>query len=168
MRIGKTETIYQYLLDKFPHLLEDCVFKPSIEAVLSVPQKAPAGSIIRSESAMSLLERIKLLSKQWIAPGHNRGVQRHNVSCTVSIKPEEWEIVGEWMWDNRNDYNGIAVLPYDGGSYVQAPYETCSEEMYNQMLESLVDIDLSEVKEYSDNTAHTMEASCAGGACDVK
>ncbi len=168
MRVGKNEALYHYLLDKMPELVEDCVFKPHLDGVISIPQKAPEGSILRHESAIELLERIKVLSEQWIKPGHNRGVQRHNVSCTVSVKPDEWESVGDWMWNNRNVYNGIAVLPYDGGTYVQAPYETCSKEVYETMLALIKDIDLSQVKEMSDNTSHTMEAACAGGACEIK
>lgn len=167
MRIGKTEAIYTYLKNTIPELIEDCVFKPHLEAVLSIPQKAPDGASLRSSGAQSLLNRIQTLSNEWIKPGHNRGVQRHNVSCTVSIKEDEWESVGEWMWTNREDYNGIAVLPYDGGSYVQAPYEDCTEEKYNEMMLLLKEIDLSKVVEYSDNTSHTQEAACAGNACEV-
>lgn len=167
MRLGKNEALYQYLKDKVPELLEDCMFKPSLESVLSIPQKAPEGAILRTESAMELLERIKKLSVEWIKPSHNRGVQRHNVSCTVSLKPEEWEEVGNWMWENREVYNGIAVLPYDGGTYVQAPFESCTEEAYNKMMQYVKDIDLSEVHEGVDNTSHTLEAACAGGTCST-
>lgn len=167
MRIGKSEAIYKYLKDTIPELLEDCLFKPHLEGIISIPQKAPEGSIMRSESAIDMLERIKVLSTKWVHPGHQRGAQRHNVSCTVSIKPEEWEEVGNWMWANREIYNGVAVLPYDGGTYVQAPYETCTEEKYNELLSKIKDIDLSKVVEYSDNTSHTMEAACAGGQCSV-
>lgn len=168
MRVGKNEALYSYLKGVIPELLEDCMFKPHLEAIISIPQKAPEGSILRSESAKELLERIKVLSTQWIHPGHNRGVQRHNVSCTVSIRENEWENVGDWMWENREIYNGIAVLPFDGGTYVQAPYETCSENKYKELLELLKDIDLTKVQEATDNTAHTMEAACAGGACELK
>lgn len=168
MRLGKNESLYKYLVNKIPSLIEDCMFKPSLEAVVSIPQKAPEGSILRTESAKDLLERIKLLSTEWIAPGHNRGEQRHNVSCTVSVKPDEWSSVGEWMWENRNIYNGIAVLPYDGGTYVQAPYESCTEETYFEMLNAIKDINLSDVHEGEDNTSHTLEAACAGGACEIK
>lgn len=167
MRIGKTEAIYTYLKNTIPELIEDCVFKPHLEAVLSIPQKAPVGASLRSSGAQGLLNRIQVLSNEWIKPGHNRGVQRHNVSCTVSIKEDEWGPVGEWMWSNREDYNGIAVLPYDGGSYVQAPYEDCTEEKYNEMMLLLKEIDLSKVVEVTDNTSHTLEAACAGGTCSA-
>ena len=168
MRLGKNEALYQYLKVKVPELLEDCVFKPSLESVLSIPQKAPEGATLRTESALELLERIKKLSVEWIKPSHNRGVQRHNVSCTVSLKPEEWEPIGDWMWENREIYNGIAVLPYDGGTYVQAPFESCTESKYQELMQFVKDIDLSEVHEGEDSTSHTLEAACAGGACEIK
>lgn len=167
MRLGKNEAIYEYLKKVVPSLLEDCEFKPNLEAVLSVPQAAPEGATLRTEDAIDLLNRIKLLSTNWILPGHNRGTQKHNVSCTVSVKENEWKIVGDWMWENRNIYNGIAVLPFDGGTYIQAPYESCSKEVYDKLMKEIKDIDLSKVIEFNDETAHTLEAACAGGACNL-
>lgn len=167
MRIGKSEALYGYLLTNFPTLIEDCKFKPHLEAVMSFPQKAPEGSILRTENFMDLLERVKLFNKKWIAPGHNRGVQKHNVSCTISLKDDEWETCGNWMWDNRDEYNGISVLPYDGGTYVQAPFEDCTQETYESMLKVLHGIDLSKVVEIEDQTSHTMEVACAGGLCEI-
>jgi ribonucleoside-diphosphate reductase alpha chain len=168
VRVGKNESLYKYMLENFPNHIEDCKFKPHLEAVMSFPQKAPEGAIMRNESAVHLLNRVRKISREWILPGHNSGKQRHNVSCTISIKSKEWEQVGKWMWDNRNDYNGIAVLPYDGGNYVQSPFEDCTKEVYEEMMKDLHEIDLSKVTEVSDNTSHTMEAACAGGACEVK
>jgi ribonucleoside-triphosphate reductase len=167
VRVGKNESLYKYMMDNFPSLIEDCKFKPHLEAVMSFPQKAPEGAIMRTESAVHLLNRVRKVSREWILPGHNSGKQRHNVSCTISVKPKEWEPVGEWMWKNRNDYNGIAVLPYDGGSYVQAPFTDCTKEEYDSLIVNLHDIDLSKVTETSDNTSHTLEASCAGGLCEA-
>lgn len=167
VRVGKNEPLYQYMMDNFPALIEDCKFKPHLDVVMSFPQKAPEGAIMRTESAIHLLNRVRKVSREWILPGHNSGKQRHNVSCTISVKPKEWEQVGKWMWENRNDYNGIAVLPYDGGTYVQAPFENCTEEVFNSMVQHLHDIDLTKVKEVTDNTSHTMEAACAGGSCEV-
>jgi ribonucleoside-diphosphate reductase alpha chain len=168
MRVGKAEALYGYLKENFPDLIEDCKFKPHLEAVMSFPQKAPEGSILRTESFIDLLERVKRFNQEWIAPGHNRGVQKHNVSCTISLKPDEWEACGNWMWENRDQYNGISVLPYDGGTYVQAPFEDCTEEQYNEMMKLLHGIDLTQLREEEDKTAHTLEAACSGGACEVK
>ena len=167
VRVGKNEPLHQYLKENFPDLIEDCQFKPHLESVMSFPQKAPEGAIMRTETAIQLLRRVRKVSQEWILPGHVEGEQRHNVSCTISIKPREWEPVGEWMWNNRNEYNGVAVLPYDGGTYVQAPFQNCTKEEFDEMAAKLHDIDLTQVIEQADLTAHTMEAACAGGQCSL-
>lgn len=168
VRVGKNEAIYEYLKEVMPELIEDCKFKPHIEAVASFPQRAPAGAILRSESALELFERVIKFNREWIAPGHNRGVQKHNISCTISLLPHEWVPIGALMWAYRDQYNGISVLPFDGGTYVQAPFEDCSEETYHQMMEYVKNIDVTQVVELEDATNHSMEAACAGGACEVK
>ncbi len=168
MRVGKNEALYHYMIENFPTLIEDCKFKPHLEAIMSFPQKAPEGSIYRTESALQLLKRVKKFNREWIESGYRTGDNQHNVSCTISIKPHEWERVGNWMWENRHHYTGISVLPYDNGTYVQAPFEDCTEETYNQMIQSLHDIDLTEVVEIDDNTNLTDQAACAGGACELK
>ena len=122
VRVGKNESIYKYLVENHPELVEDEYFRPHDTAVISVPQKAPAGAIMRTESPFQLLERIKKVAMEWVAPGHRNGSNTHNVSATVSLKDNEWETAGEWMWDNRKHYNGLSVLNYDGGSYTQAPF----------------------------------------------
>ncbi len=167
MRVGKNEALYEYMVQNFPQLIEDCKFKPHIEAVMSFPQSAPEGSILRTESAINLLERVKLLNTDWVATGYREGPNQHNVSCTISVKPDEWESVGKWMWDNQNYYTGIAVLPYDNGTYVQAPFEDCTKEVYEEMLKSLHEINLNDVLESDDNTNLSEQAACAGGACEV-
>ncbi len=136
--------------------------------MISVPQKSPIGSILRHESPFQLLERVKKVSQEWIKPGHRTGQNTHNVSATISLKDEDWELAGEWMWDNRKYYNGLSVLPYNGGSYQQAPFEDCDEETYERMMKSLTNIDLSKVVELSDNTDLSGELACSGGNCEVK
>ena len=167
MRVGKNESIYNYLATNHPDLVEDELFRPHDTAVISVPQKAPIGSILRHESPFDLLERVKKVSQEWIKPGHRTGQNTHNVSATVSLKPEDWELAGEWMWANREYYNGLSVLPYNGGTYDQAPFEDCDEETYEKMMKSLTSVDLSKVIELEDNTDLSGELACAGGACEI-
>ena len=167
MRLGKNESIYKYLARAIPKLVEDDVLKPDLEGVVSIPMLAPEGSILRNETALSLLNRGKKYYKNWVLPGHIDGQNTHNVSITVSIKDHEWERVGKWMWENKEYYNGIAVLPYYGGNYVQAPFEDCTEEQYNEMLEHVRSIDLRKVVEEDDFTKLTDQAACAGGACTI-
>lgn len=166
--VWKEEPIYAYLRDNHPELLEDDYFKPTTMAKIKVPMKAPEGAALRYESALSTLERVKLLQNTWIAKGHVSGINKNNVSTTISVRPEEWAEVGEWMWENRSIYTGIAVLPYDGGTYTQSPFEECTKEEYEEAVKYLTDIDLRDVYEGNDNTSLQGEAACAGGACEIK
>jgi ribonucleoside-triphosphate reductase len=167
IRVGKNEAIYNYLAINHPELVEDDFFKPTIQAVISVPQKSPAGSILRTENVMDMLERTKKFNMQWVKKGHRKGANTNNVSATVSINENEWEQVGQWMWENRNTFNGLSVLPYFGGSYTQAPFEDITEEQFNEMAQHLHNIDLSQIIEFSDDTALMDQAACAGGACEI-
>ena len=168
IRVGKNESIYQYLAMYHPELVEDEYFRPHDTAVISVPQKAPEGAILRTESPFQLLERVKKITQEWVKPGHRTGSNSHNVSATISLKPEDWELAGEWMWENRDFYNGLSVLPHDGGSYIQAPFEDCTEEEYERLFSKLQSIDLSKVVELQDNTDLSGELACVGGACEIK
>ena len=167
MRVGKNEPLYQYMIDNVPDLIEDCYAKPHLEAVMSFPQQAPEGAIYRTESFMDTLERVKRFNTEWISPGHNYGENKHNVSCTISIKDDEWDACGQWMWDNKDFYTGISVLPYNGGTYKQAPFEDCSKETFEKMFKLLNEIDLSKVIELDDLTEAKDQVACAGGACEI-
>jgi ribonucleoside-triphosphate reductase (thioredoxin) len=168
VRVGKNEAIYSHLLLNHPELVEDEYFRPHDTAVIGIPQKAPETAIFRTESPIQLLERVKKVHGEWIKPGHRTGNNSHNVSATVSIREHEWKAVGEWMWDNKEYYNGLSVLPYDGGTYIQAPFEDCTKERYEELMKTLTEVDLSKVIEIEDNTDLSGEVACAGGACEVK
>jgi ribonucleoside-diphosphate reductase alpha chain len=168
VRVGKNESIYSHLLLHHPELVEDEYFRPHDTAVIGIPQKAPEGSIFRTESPIQLLERVKKVHSEWVKPGHRSGNNTHNVSATISIREHEWKAVGEWMWENREYYNGLSVLPYDGGTYIQAPFEDCTKEKYEELMKALHDVDLSKVIELEDTTDLSGELACAGGACEVK
>ena len=167
IRVGKNEPIYWHLAVNHPELVEDEYFRPHDTAVISVPQRAPEGSILRDESAFQLLRRVRKITKEWVSPGKRSGQNGHNVSATISLHENEWTDAGEWMWDNRKSYNGLAVLPFDGGTYQQAPFEDCSKEKYEAMMSALENVDLSKIVEEDDNTDLKGEAACAGGACEI-
>jgi ribonucleoside-diphosphate reductase alpha chain len=189
MRFNKNEDIAAYLMVNHPELCEDDVLRPKDTLCVRIPVKAPEGAILRTETALDTLERVKKFSLEWIKPGHINGANTHNVSATISIdknrtyhkgfnehivdieeatkKYDEWEVVGQWMWDNKDVYNGLSVLNYDGGSYVQAPFEDISEEEYNKRVSSLQMIDLTKVTELDDSVDFGAIAACAGGACEI-
>ena len=166
VRIGKNEALYQYLYITHPELLEDDQLN-SKQAIIRIPQKAPEGSILRTEDVMDLLERIKKFNMDWVRNGFRRGSNANNVSATVSIQEGDWEKVGEWMWENKASYNGLSVLPYDSGNYKQAPFEDITRQEFEELEKSLRSIDLTQVYEADDETDHKAEAACAGGACAI-
>jgi ribonucleoside-diphosphate reductase alpha chain len=185
MQMSKSEDLYKYLAANHPNLVKDHLLIPN-SAVVEIPIKAPAGSVLRTETALDTLERVKKVSQDWIKPGHIHGDNTHNVSATISIDKnrtyevnelkgegyhlvtkDEWEVVGQWMWDNKEFYNGLSVLPFDGGSYSQAPFEDITEEQYNNLVGHLTSIDLTQVVEEDDLTSLMDQAACAGGACEV-
>jgi len=167
MRVGKNEAIYTYLSVNHPELIEDEFFRPHDTAVISVPQKAPEGSIMRTESPFDTLERVKRVATEWVKPGHRTGSNSHNVSATISLREDEWDEAGKWMWENRNHYNGLSVLPYNGGTYTQAPFEDIDEAKFIEMSKVLSNVDLTKVVELDDNTDLSGELACAGGNCEI-
>jgi ribonucleoside-diphosphate reductase alpha chain len=89
------------------------------------------------------------------------------VSATISLRDHEWDAAGEWMWDNKESYNGLSVLPYNGGTYTQAPFEDITKEEYERLMGSLTSIDLTDILETEDETDLKGELACAGGACEI-
>ena len=180
MRFNKNEDLAAYLMVNHPELSEDDVLRPTDTVCVRIPVKAPEGSIFRTETAIDTLERVKKFSTEWVKPGHISGDNTHNVSATISIDDKrvygtadfntitEWEKVGEWMWQNREFYNGLSVLPYWGGTYQQAPFEDITKEEYESRVSTLKSIDLTKVTELDDSVDFGQVAACAGGACEIQ
>lgn len=193
VRFNMNEDIASYMLVNHPELCEVDKVRSSVLCV-RIPMKASEGAILRSETAIDLLERVKKFSQEWIKPGHVDGINTHNVSATISIDKtrhyfdqsvelpsiadqlrgaevppslNEWEKVGKWMWDNKDFYNGLSVIPFDNGTYVQLPFESITKEEYWERYNSLIDVDLTKVDEVGDNTAFTQTEACAGGKCEI-
>ena len=215
MRFNKNEDLAAYLMVNHPELCEDDQLRPHDTLCVRIPVKAPEGSIMRTETAIDTLERVKKFSVEWIKAGHINGDNTHNVSATISIdknrmykmneflsketidylydfggddgylsegvyvseikandlafdRYDEWNAVGQWMWYNREVYNGLSVLPYFGGSFVQAPFEDITKEEYEKRIESVKEIDLTKVIELDDTVDFGAIAACAGGSCSLE
>ena len=166
VRINKSEPLYEYLLGIMPDFVESDILNMD-KAVVSIPLEAPEGIILRDEPVMNLLNRIKRFSDEWVKPGHIDGVDTHNVSATVSVKPDEWDRVSEWMWDNQQSYNGLSLMPYSGGNYKQAPFIEITKKVYEEMIAKFpIDFDFTKIVENT-SVNHSLNAACAGGACEL-
>ena len=167
MRFNKNEDIASYLMVNHPELCEDDALRPTDTVCVRIPVKAPEGSILRTETALDTLERVKKFATKWILPGHVNGDNTHNVSATISILEDGWKEVGDWMWTNREVYNGLSVLPHFGHTYLQAPFEDITKEQYDEKINSLKSIDLANVTELDDTVNFNESVACGGGACDI-
>ena len=174
--VQKSSPVYKYLKGNIPELLEDKKGKEDVQAFITFPCRAPEGSIVAGdESPLEFLKRVAKYNNEWVRPGHryvygtDSIVSRNsanNVSATVYVKSDEWGEVVEWMWDNRNDYNGLSVFPFFGGVHGQTPFQKIEEERYKELVGHLKELDFTKVVEEEDLTHHNAELACAGGSCE--
>jgi hypothetical protein len=167
MRMNKDDALAYYLKKVMPELVEDDV-QSSTTVVVSIPQMAPKGALLRSNStALSLFQRAVKYNKYWVAPGYRKGPNGHNTSITINVRDNEWDTLGEVLWKGRKGYNGISLYPYDGAVYKQPPFESIDENRYNEMTKLVASVDLKEVIEDNDNTSRGDTVACPGGFCEL-
>lgn len=166
VQINKEEGIYQYLKIMFPDLIEDYRAHKNT-AFFRMPQKAPEGAVIRTESLDDMLDRILLWNESWVGFGHRKGKNTNNVSATIPVRHEsEWEKLKTWGYENRHKYNGVSFYPYDSAVYEQTPLTDSTEEEYNQLAQFCVNINTAHIVEFS-GANMTENVACSGGACEI-
>lgn len=187
MQCAVGDDLYNYFIENHPNLITVMEYDPN-SAVIGIPQMAPETAILREdEDALKFLERVKRFNLNWVHPGYRRGPNQNNVSATCSIKDEEvpikikqgfkevtvekneWELVGDWLWENKDTYSGISFLPYDGGTYKNAPFETCTKEEYEDKIKYIEEnpIDLTKILEEVDNTTRRDNLACGPQGCEI-
>ena len=141
---------------------EPCVMKPDQTTVFSFPVKSPEGAVVRDDvSAMEQLKTWLLYQRHWC---------EHKPSVTVSVKDEEWMEVGAFVYEHFDEMSGVSFLPYDGGTYQQAPYQECGKSDYNTLKDLMPkSIDWSKLSEYEqeDNTSGMQTMACSGDSCEI-
>lgn len=139
---------------------EPDVTKPDSTTVFTFPKKAPAGALLREN--LSAIQHLKL----WLA--FQRHYCEHKPSVTISVTEKEWPAVGAFVWEHFDEMSGVSFLPYDGGSYRQAPYEDCTEKQYLELLAKLPhDLDWDSIIEVDDNVEGAQLLACTAGGCEV-
>jgi ribonucleoside-diphosphate reductase alpha chain len=170
---NELETVFQAFRKVNPHM---CVRKPNGDWVVEFPVEAPEGAIVKEDlSALDFLAMVKSTQQNWVLPGTARPASspglNHNVSNTVSVKPEEWDSVAEFLWHNREFFTGVSLLPSTGDKdYAFAPHEACvteaDEARWNQLVDGYTPLDYSAILEMEDGTSLTAEAACSAGGCE--
>ena len=134
--------------------------KPDTTTVFSFPVKVAEGALLREE--LTALQHLKL----WLL--FQRHYCEHKPSVTISVKEHEWMEVGAWVYKHFDEVTGVSFLPYDGGTYRQAPYEECNEEQYKELLSKMpTGIDWDMFKEYDDNVEGAQQLACTAGSCEI-
>lgn len=129
------------------------------EILFSFPMRSPDSAVLRHEvSALQQMEHWKMMQDYWC---------EHKPSITVYYKPEEFLSLGQWVWDHFEDISGVAFLPYDNGTYVQAPYEEIDEEKYNRLKAMMPKVDWTKFGEETDNTTGVQMLACSSGSCEI-
>ena len=157
VRGDKKDPLTQFLIEQgIPN--EACVYKPDQTVVFSFPQKAPAGITRSDVTPISHLELWLTYQRYWC---------EHKPSVTISVSETDWPEVGAWTWKNFDEISGVSYLPYDGGTYRQAPYEECTEEEYNELKAKIPKINWEDLKENTDNVEGAQMLACSAGVCEI-
>ncbi|NRA77829.1 MAG: hypothetical protein HRU18_06445 [Pseudoalteromonas sp.] len=141
---------------------EPCVMKPDTTTVFSFPVKSPEGAVVRDD--VSAMEQLKT----WLT--YQRHWCEHKPSVTVSVKGDEWMEVGAFVYEHFDEMSGVSFLPYDGGTYQQAPYQECGKSDYEELKDLMPKaIDWSGLSEYEqeDNTSGMQTMACSGDVCEI-
>lgn len=168
------ETVFQHFKSVNPHM---CVRKPDGKYVIEFTVEAPADALIKEDlGAIEFLDMVKSTQQNWVIPGTadetvSPGLS-HNVSNTVNVKPDEWDKVAEYLWENRNYFTGVSLLASSGDKdFAFAPMEAvvteADEARWNSITSSYKPVDYSSLIEINDMTNLTAEAACAGGVCAI-
>lgn len=156
IRQDKKDPITDFLIKAgVPH--EPCFMKPNDTVVFEFPQKSE-GLCRKDLTAIQHLELWLTYQRHWC---------EHKPSVTISVKEHEWMEVGAWVYKHFDECTGVSFLPDDGGSYMQAPYEDCTEEEYNKRFAAMPAIDWEQFVEYQDNVEGVQQLACTAGSCEI-
>lgn len=141
---------------------EDDVMQPDRGWVFSYPIKSPEGAITRHDlTAIDQLKLWLIYAQHWC---------EHKPSITVYVRDHEWNEVGTFVYDHFDKVSGVSFLPFDNGTYQQAPYTECSKEEYEALLTNMPEVlnwDLLSQYEQDDWTTGAQELACVAGQCEI-
>lgn len=168
------EVVFQAFKEVNPHM---CVRQPNGKWSIEFPVQAPDNAVLKEDlTAEQFMEMVRSTQQNWVVPGaprqsHMPGLS-HNVSNTITVGPDEWATVADYLWDHRGDFTGVSLLPDAGDMiYAFAPFEAvkteAQERRWNELVAKYVPVEYFKMFEAEDGTSLTSEAACAGGACSI-
>lgn len=170
------DNVYRFFKMFNPHMCEPSVWsKNGTDDVIIFPIVNEGDRFKDGRTAQEFLDRIMSTQQNWVDPGttkYNKKPIRHSVSCTVTVAPDEWDMVAKYIYENRHDLSAISLLATSGDKdYAQAPQEAVvTDEDYNKffdLVNNMIPLDYTLMVESEDGTDHTGEAACVAGQCLV-
>jgi ribonucleoside-triphosphate reductase len=159
VRSSINDPLSQFLISQgVPNELDN--MKPNDTIIFKFPIKSPTNSIFRNDmGAIEQLDHYIVVRDSWC---------EHNPSITVYVKEEEWDVVGEYVYNNFDKIGGVSFLPYSDHIYEQAPYQEIDEDTFNVLLNEFPKIDWSKLTDYDidDTITSNQELACVAGGCD--
>lgn len=174
---NKIDNVYKFFKKHNPHMCQTSVWSANkTDDVITFPIKVNDCAKVKGDlNAIEHLKIIKSTQQNWVITGTteaNKKPINHNVSCTVVVKPEEWEGVIDFIFENRKYFTAVSLLSSSGDKdYPQAPMEAViteeDEAKWQEIVSKMKHIDYTQLKEDDDKTALQAEFSCAGGQCEI-
>jgi len=168
------EPMFQHFKSVNPSL---CQRKPDGKWVIEFPVQAPEGATIKEDlSAIQFLDMVKSTQQNWVVPGTADSIRspglNHNVSNTVTVGPDEWDEVANYLWLNRDLFTGVSLLSVTGDKdFAFSPNEAvitpADEKHWRELVLAYQPVDYSSLIETEDGTSLTAEPACAGGLCSI-
>jgi ribonucleoside-diphosphate reductase alpha chain len=160
VRGDNKDPLTQFMIDsKIPN--EPDFMKPDTQTVFSFPMKSPKKSVVRND--MTAIEQLEM----WLV--YQRHWCEHKPSVTVSVRDEEWMEVGAFVFKHFDEMSGVSFLPHSDHTYQQAPYQDCTEAVYNDFSSKFTHIDWNKFTTYEkeDNTKSSQTFACSGDNCEI-
>jgi ribonucleoside-triphosphate reductase len=135
--------------------------KPDTQTVFSFPMKSPTTSTLRDD--MTAIEQLEM----WLT--YQRYWCEHKPSVTVSVRDDEWMEVGAFVFEHFDEMSGVSFLPHSEHTYQQAPYQECTEAVYNDFRSKFGHIDWNKFRDYEkeDTTSGSQTFACSGDSCEI-
>ncbi len=145
--------------------------------VVVFPVKAPENALtVKDSNTIDFINKVLSTYKNWILPGTVNSRYSpdltNNVSCTVTVKKNEWDMVSKLVWENRTKLSALSFVPYSSDKdYKNAPREEIKteedEKKWDFLIECYTPVNYSKMTEMEDNTTLKGEAACSGGSCEI-